>query len=151
MELDEAVKKATGDFKVMSLDNYFLASIFSITEDAKAIGEWTLLFYNPKTRTTRDCFVNDRFVTLGEEADAQKEMAELNINDVKIGVHDAVKEAKKLYHKKSINILITLHMAERLAWTITFVGTDITATSYEIDAKTGKLLREQTTSLMKRV
>ncbi len=151
MELETAIGKAMSDMKVMSLDNYFLASIFSITEEGKDITDWTLLFYNPETKKTRDCFVNDSFVTLGDEMPAQKDMKELNAANMKIGVVEAMDTALKNFNKKIINILISLHTAQQLVWTITLVAADITATSFDIDAETGKVLKEETVSLMKRL
>ena len=151
MQLEEALRRAMSDIKVMSLDDYFLASCFSITEEGKPITEWTLLFYNPKTKKTRDCFVNDKFVTLDDETEAQKEMTELGKELPKIHVEEAIKIAQKKYAKKTINILISLHTIEKLAWAITMIGADITATTFEIDAKTGHILKEDTTSLMKRL
>ena len=151
MELEEAIKRAMDDIKVMSLDDYFLASVFSIIEEGKDVTEWTLLFYNPKTKKTRDCFVNEKFVTLGEEMQAQKEMKEVIALEAKTHVNDAIKTAQQKYGKKTINILISLHMTDRICWAITMIGTDITATSYEIDGTDGKVLSENTVSLMKRL
>ncbi|MBI4170988.1 MAG: PepSY domain-containing protein [Candidatus Aenigmarchaeota archaeon] len=151
MQLKDAVQKAMNDIKVMGLDGYFLASIFSITEEGKDISDWTLLFYNPETKKTRDCFVNEKFVTLGEEMPAQKEMKELVTSGMKVKVTEAIDTALKNFDKKIINILISLHTTERVVWTITVVAADITATSFDIDAGTGKVLREETVSLMKRL
>jgi hypothetical protein len=151
MELQEAVKRAMKDVKVTSLKNYFLASVFSITEEHKGIKEWTLLFYNPSENKVRDCFVNEKFVTLGEEQAAQKSLAEVDAKKVKVKVEKALELAKAKYNKKTINILVSLHKKESLLWTITMIGADITATSYDIDAATGKLIHEDTVSLMKRI
>ncbi len=151
MQAEEAINRAMADIKVMSLDDYFLASCFSIIKEGKDIAEWTLLFYNPKTKKTRDCFVNDKFVTLDEELQAQKEMTELGKEPPKIHVEEAIKTAQRKYGKKTINILISLHTTDRTSWAITMIGTDITATTFEIDAQTGKILKEDTASLMKRL
>ncbi len=148
MEVKDAINKAAADFKVMSLDGYFLVSVFSITEEGKEITEWTLLFYNAKTGKVRDCFVNDRFVTLGEEQPVQREMEELHTEGMKVSVEEAMHAAMKGFNGKILNILISLHTDGRLLWNITLVATDITATSFEIDAKTGKIIKQQTTSLM---
>ncbi len=151
MQLEEALRRAMSDIKVMSLDDYFLSSCFSITEEGKPITEWTLLFYNPRTNKTRDCFVNDKFVTLDDEMEAQKEMTELGNELPKMRAEDAIKTAQKKYGKKTINILVSLHTIDKPAWAITMIGADITATTFEIDANTGHIMKEDTTSLMKRL
>ena len=151
MEFQEAITKAMGNSKVTTLKDYFLASIFSITEEGKGITEWTLLFYNKQTHKIVDCFVNDKFVTLDQEMPAQKEMERLEAPENAIEVEKAIEIAKKNYSKKTINILISLHMAPHLMWTITMIGSDISATKFDIDAKSGKIVKEETTSLMKKI
>jgi hypothetical protein len=150
LDLGKAIERAMADWSVRSLKNYFLASVFSIIEENQDIREWTLLFYNPQSGKTRDCFVSEKFVTLSEEADAQKEMAKLDIKSVAIGVNEALKIAHKKFNKKIINILISLHTAARPLWTIIFVATDVTATSFDIDAASGSVVMEETTSLMRK-
>jgi hypothetical protein len=151
MELQEALQRAMKDPKVTSLKNYFLASVFSITEEGKGVKEWTFLFYDPEEKKIRDCIVNDKFTILNDEQQSQKDLMKMDANDVKVEINEALDIAQKTYSKKSISILITLHMKDRLVWTITFVGTDITATSYDIDAIDGTLLNEVSASLMKRL
>ena len=151
MELQEAVERAMKDPKVTSLRDYFIASVFSITDENKDIKSLTFLFYNPEGKKVRDCIVDGSSVDLGEEQQAQKEMSPISVEAAKISIGEALGIARKHYSKKIINILVTLHMKEKLLWTITMIGADITATSYDIDAVDGQLLHEETTSLMKRL
>lgn len=151
MEVRDAITRAMDDVKVMSLDGYFLASAFSMTEEGKGTNEWTLLFYSAKSGKVRDCFVNDKFVTLGEEQPAQKEMAELETGGLEVSAGEAVETATQGFGKKTINILISLHTDKRLLWNITLVAADMTATSFEIDAKTGAVVKQQTVSLATRL
>lgn len=147
MKVQEAITKAFEDEGVKGLKDYFLASVFSILEKEGEPKEWTLLFY--KSGKTVDVFVGEK-VTIGQELPAQKEMKKLEWESVKVDIADAVKTAKSKCSKPFLNILISLHTMEHVAWNITFVCTDLTAMSYEIDAVTGEIKKEKSANLMRR-
>jgi len=151
LDLFLAVSKARSDPGVVSLDGYFLASAFSITEVGRPVDEWTLLFYNPGNKKTVDCIVAQD-VSVGQELPAQKELSELRPDAVKFFLEDAMEAVNSRYSKKTINILISLHSGNKgdPVWTITMVGSDITATSFDIDAISGSVIREETINLMHR-
>ncbi len=162
MELKEALNAAMSFPQVMSLRNYFLASVFSMIEEGGEVKEWTFMFYEPASGKVRDCVVskNDNGNTkvkypykirLEEDRPSRAEMKELRADNIKISVDDALSTAKKNYKKKSINILITLHSREKPTWTITFIGADITATSIDIDAMTGDITREESADLTRKL
>lgn len=149
LDLETAIKRARADPHVAALKDYFLASVFSIIDDKQDIRDWTLLYYSKKEHRTADCIVNEAMVSVTDVIPAQKGMEKLDL-DIRVSVKDAMGTARKKYSKKIINIMISLHQKERPLWTITMVGADITATSFDIDARTGKILREETVSLMRK-
>lgn len=156
MKFEDAVKRASANESVQKLKSFFLGSGFASLTDETDVKEWTLLFYNPAKKTVVDCFVNDRFVTVGEETPAVSEIEELDTKPVKADVREALKTAKEKFGKKTINILISLHKKEiesRLytVWTIGMIAPDISVTSFDIDAESGLVLKEETTSLIRRV
>lgn len=157
MKLKEAAEKAGKNENVRKLKGCFLSSGFAcLSDDNKTVNEWTILYYNTKRRTVVDCFVNDRFVTVGEETPAIKDMQELDIDSVVISVEEALDIVDKHFKRKTINILISLHMKEfdgknLTVWTIGMIAPDISVTSFDIDANTGKILKEETTRLIRKV
>jgi uncharacterized membrane protein YkoI len=160
MELSEALERAEQDDHVQKLKSFFLGSAFaSINADedkSRKIREWTLLYYNPAKNSIIDCSVSDKFVTVGEEMPAIKEVAELDVSRVKVPLHQAFAAADSCMKKKALNILISLHTKEisgksYTAWTIAFVTADMSVTSVDVDASTGKILKEETTRLVRRL
>lgn len=151
MEVTEAIRMAGASKDVKRLKNYFLCSCFACIKHAKEdITSWTLLYYNPTTKKVLDCFVNDKFVTIGEETPPLGEVEKADFSRVKISAEEAIDMAAKNFSKSTINVLITLHK-KRLVWTINFISGDMMATTFDIDADTGKITREDTTSLIRRL
>ncbi len=149
MQVTEAIKKAENNEDVKKLHGYFLCSCFAcIKSKDEKIKEWTLLFYNPEKNVVLDCFVNDKFVTIGEETPPMSNVERPDFSETKVTVDEAMESVKKKFSKTTINILITLHMKGALVWTINMITSDIMATTFDIDAKTGKITREETTSLI---
>ncbi|MCX6815859.1 MAG: hypothetical protein NT120_03335 [Candidatus Aenigmarchaeota archaeon] len=156
MKLNEAIQRAEENENVQRLDGYFLSSTFVCIAEKENITNWTLLYYNPYTNTVVDCFVNEALVTVGEETPALNEQEELRIKDVKIAASKALADARKKFKKSAVNVLISLHrkqFAEKkcLVWTIAFITQDMKATSFDIDAATGTMLKEETISLVKKM
>ena len=151
MEAKDAIEKASADIQIKELQGYFLCSCFACLKTLKEdVKEWTLLYFNPATNKVLDCFVND-VVTIGEETPPIKEVKKPDFNEVSIGVGEALDEVSKSFNKPTINVLITLHWKESMVWSITTIGMDFNATTFDIDAKTGKIIHEETTSLIRRV
>ena len=157
MELTDAVEKAGVNDSVRRLKGYFLGSSFTSLPDAQAeVKEWTLLYYNPDKNTVVDCFVSEKFVTVGEETPALSKVTEVDTDGVEIDVEHALAKSAATVKVKPINVLVSLHNKEienktRLIWTIGLVLPDFSLKSLDIDAKSGKTLREETTQLIRRL
>lgn len=151
IELTEAIQRAKANEDVKKLKDYFLCSCFAcIKTSSDKINEWTLLFYNQKKNLVLDVFVNDKFVTIGEETPPLKEVEKPDFDAVKITVEEAL-AAVKDFKKSTINVLITLHQKGVMVWTLSMITPDMMATTFDIDAKTGKIIREESTSLVRRL
>lgn len=162
MEFSEALEKAEGNENVQSLKGFFLGSSFaSISTDKQAengddVNEWTLLYYSPTKKSVVDCFVSEKIVTVGEETPAIKEMHELQVTRVKVPLHEALSLADGHVKKRPLNILISLHTKDigektYIVWTMGFVTAEMTVISVDIDATNGKVLKEETTRLIRRL
>ncbi|HLC67274.1 MAG TPA: hypothetical protein VJI12_00145 [archaeon] len=152
MQLKIAADKAAKEEKIRTLRGYFLGSCFACIKNKNdIITEWTFLYYNTSTGKAVDCFVNDKFVTVSDETRAVNPVKEMNIDDLHIGIEKAIDIADKKFSKNTINILITLHKREHLMWTINMISADMNAITYDIDAGSGKILREETTSLARKL
>lgn len=147
MRLEDAIEKARG-----SAPAGYMASAFAVPKGDE-IGEWTLLFYNPSTRKVTDCFVNEQFVTIGEELPAQGEMKPLDAG-VKVSAQQAIAIASKEFDKNAKQIktsLLSLHTEKTTVWTVSFVAADFTMTRIDIDAQSGAVLEKKSGSLLKRL
>jgi len=157
MNLNEAVERAERDEHVQQLKGYFLCSSFAtLNENQNNIKEWTLLYYSPSSKSVVDCFVSEKFVTVGEETPAVNEIQKLELYNVKIDVSDALSIAEQRFKKKPLNILMSLHKKQinnkaYTVWTLAYITPDMSATSFDIDATSGKILKEERTSLIKRM
>lgn len=148
MEVRQAIEKAGETAK--GLKGYFLCSCFANIKPGEQIHQWTLLYFNPVENKVLDCFVNDKFVTIGDETPPLAEIEKPNFEQLKIPVEDALETAKKDFRKNAINILITLHQ-NPLKWTINLISSDMMATTVDVDANTGKITRREETSLIRRL
>ena len=157
MNLLDAAEKAEKNENIRKLKGYFLGSSFaSLLADKKEIAEWTFLYYNPTSNTIVDCVVNEKFITVGEQTQALKEMKEIHPIDMVFDIENVLENLRENFKKIPISTLISLHMKEfsgknKLVWTIAFVAQDLSATSFDVDAITGKILREETTSLTRKL
>ncbi|HIG97653.1 MAG TPA: PepSY domain-containing protein [Candidatus Aenigmarchaeota archaeon] len=152
MELEQAIERARNNEDVKKLTDYFLCSCHAcITDIKKDIAEWTLFFYNPKKKLMIDCFVNDKFVTVGEETPPISAIEKPDFNELKINVNDALQTARKNFKKNTASIIITLHQKDNFLWTISIIAPDMTATIFDIDAKTGEIIKEKETSLIRKM
>ena len=156
MNLLDAVEKAEHNENVRKLGGYFLGSIFASIVESEELKEWTILYYNPQSKTVIDCFVSDKFVTVGEETPAIKEMEELDLKNVKVGIETVLKTMEKRFKKKALNTLISLHKKHfeketKTVWTVAFVTPDMSAVSFDIDAASGNVLNEVTTHLLRKI
>lgn len=152
MDVRQAIEKASNSSDVRKLKSYFLCSCFAcIKKMDEKIDHWTLLYYDEKARKVVDCFVNDKFVTVGDETLPIAEIEKPNFDDLQITAEEAIGKASENYRKSTLNVLITLHHKGSLVWTINFISSDFVATTVDVDAKAGKVLREEETSLVRRL
>ncbi len=157
MNLLEAVNKAEHNDNIKKLKGYFLGSSFaSLYGNNEGISEWTLLYYNPENKSVVDCVVNDKFITVGEATAALKEIEEIHITDVGTDIGTVLKNLEKQLKQQSIGRLISLHKKNldgkwKLVWTVAFITQSMEATSFDVDAVSGKVLKEEKTSLIRKV
>lgn len=150
MELKDAIEKAGRSEDIKSLKDYFLCSCFAYLKGVKdKISEWTLLYYSPKSRMVIDCFVGDE-VIVGEETPPISEVEKPDFSEVTVTAEDALETASKNFSKGTINVMITLHSKGTAVWTISMITADMMVTIFDIDAKTGKIIKEEATSLVRR-
>ena len=151
MDVSEAIEKASNSSDVKNLKSYFLCSCFAcIKKMDEKIDHWTLLYYDEKAKKVVDCFVNSEFVTIGDETPPIAEIERPNFDDLQINAEDAIEIAARNYRKSPLNILLTLHQ-NPLKWTVNFISGDFIATTVDVDAKSGKILRKEETSLVRRL
>ncbi len=145
--LKEALEKAEKDLNVkkMMTEGYFLCSVFASVQNS--VNEWILHFYSSRTNKIVDCSVGES-VLLGEETPAEKKFSKLEADKIKISAEQALEKAKKKFKGSAANTLMTLHKKKGMVWTINMIAPNMTATTYNIDAETGKLLSKDTTSLI---
>lgn len=152
VDVSEAMEKASNSSDVKKLKSYFLCSCFAcIKKTDEKIDHWTLLYYDEKAKKVVDCFVNEKFVTIGDETPPIAEIEKPDFGDLQITAEEAIEKAGENYRKSTLNILITLHQKGSLVWTINFISGDFMATTVDVDAKNGKILKEEETSLVRRL
>ena len=152
MRVNDAIERTEKNEDVKKLRGYFLCSCFACVKDKNdKISEWTLLFYNPDKNAVLDCFVNDKFVTIGDETPPISEIEKPDFKEVKTSIETAMETINKKFSKTTINVLITLHKKGSMVWTINMITADMNATTFDVDAKTGKITREETTSLIRKL
>jgi hypothetical protein len=154
MNVLDAIEKAENNENIKTLKDFVLGSAFACVKDKEEITQWTILFYNPRTKKVIDCFVNEKFVTPGEETPALYETDELkeeDINKMKITVEKALEIAKEGVTKSIVNIMISLHKRDSILWSISIVATDMTALTIDINAETGDTIKKEETKLIRQL
>lgn len=144
MEFEEALHKASAFMKEAGSKGYFLSSIFSSIKGG-GISEWVLHFSGKGK--AMDCYVKGDSVTV-EESQSLGEAQELDTGKVKVSAGKAL-EAARRSNKDAITILLSLHGSPPV-WTINFISAAMNATTVDVNAKTGKITREETTSILRR-
>lgn len=144
MEFEEALRKAASFMKEAVGKGYFLSSLFSSIKGGE-ISEWVLHF-SGKDKAV-DCYVTADSVTV-EESQSLGESQELDTGKAKVSAGKAL-EAARRSNKDAITILLSLHGSPPV-WTINFISAAMNATTVDVDAETGKITREETTSILRR-
>ena len=152
MNVIDAIQKAEDNEDVKKLRGYFLCSCFAcIKSKDEKIKEWTLLYYNPEKNLVLDCFINDKFVTVGDETPPISEVEKPDFHNIDTTIEEVLDKVGKNFSEGLVNVLITLHKKASVIWTINFITADMNATTFDVDVKTGKILREESTSLIRKL
>ncbi len=148
MDLKEALLRADGFLRESERRGYFLCSVFSSIKNPKddmGIKEWVLHLYGKDGAL--DCYVNDDGVAV-EESQSVGEPAKLDVDRVKVTANDALSMSERSA-AGAITILLSLHGSPPV-WTINFFAANMSVTTVDIDARTGDVMREETTSVLRK-
>ena len=144
MNIKEAVAKTVPE------KGYFLVSAF--TDEKLEYKTWTLMFYRRSDNTVLDFKVGIG-AEKGDVQPTEKEFQELNVDDMKISAEEAVNSAKGLLSgTKPTAIYISANTKDgKTTWTISFILPDISAAIYDLDAKTGEIIKQDRFSLLRKI
>jgi len=146
MELSEALKRMKKEEK----DDYILVSAVAIVSGKDEVSRWALVYQNPETRNILDFYVTEEGIQKGEATKGEDEFKELEIEKVKISATRATDKAKKEISKTPISIVVSLTNNKKLIWKVSIISQDLMASTVEIDAVTGDILKKSETSIGRR-
>lgn len=154
MNFREVLKKieSSKEFKEYKKQNQdsFLADIFTIIKEKENF-DWQLDYYS-KSKDKIISFVIQNKEILEREAEIfrkdNSEIIKLNLNNVKIPVEKALEEINKKTKEKPNEIIIALQVINKKeTWNITYLTTSFRTLNTKIDAKSGKIISQEETSL----
>ncbi len=148
MHVLEAIRMS--EEKMQGRKDFFLCSCFVSSKDFSVRG-WTVIFYNPKTKNVVECECSESGVEVSEESRSMKEPRPLVKSEIIKDDSYALGKASSDFSGKPVNVLVSLQTKDRTMWTVSVVTQDLSATIYDIDAKTGEVLRKEKTGLVRRV
>ena len=147
MEIFEAIKKTEKRIK----QGYFLVSAIAIASADNKISKWTLIYQDTKTKNTMDTYVNEGGIEFGKESANEENFHELKISQIKISSKEAISKARKEIDKIAISVIASLISKEKPVWKISIISQDLMATSVEINAVNGKILKKSETVIGKKM
>ncbi len=125
-----------------SHNDFFLAHAFLMQD-----GEWQFGFFNPKTEKMVTFICGEKIVHNNEEEilKSDAKISELNPDDVKVSINDALEKAKEILKKEYSKQIITKHFIiiqniTQPIFNITFLAQNFNTVNIKIDAKTGKVI-----------
>ena len=134
----------------------FLCSLFKIKDQDKETG-YQVDFYSKGSETISSFVIENGKAKLAlEDAKVFKkdedEVEELNLADIKVSEHDAIKNVeqirkKKYAQEKFIKHIIILQHKKVPIWNISAITVSLNVLNAKIDAKTGKVIQESLQSL----
>ena len=142
----EALKRMKKEEK----DDYILVSSVAIVSGKDEVSRWALVYQNPETRNILDFYVTEEGIQKGEATKGEDEFKELEIEKVKISATRATDKAKKEISKTPISIVVSLTNNKKLIWKASIISQDLMASTVEIDAVTGDILKKSETSIGRR-
>ncbi|MAH42906.1 hypothetical protein CL614_04250 [archaeon] len=158
MKFDFLFKKVLDDEQVKGLldKNYFLASVFCMPKVSSkiSIDKYSVHLYDSETNKVVSVEANDN-LSISEPEDAVNRMTELS-NQKYIDPEKIVSGFMKDIKETIGNIMITLHNKEIKGkvipvWTFVFILNNLSVLTIDADAKTGKELSKERSSLVQRV
>ena len=134
----------------------FLCSVFMMTkvrimEEKKG---WQFDFYNKEKKRITSYLVEDEVKLVEQEAEvfeSENEIKEINLDELDISFEEAVKVAKDIVqdrHEGGEDIIVVLQNIDTLIWNITIVTSSFNMVNIRINAKNGKVISDNATSLL---
>ena len=137
------------EYKKQNKDS-FLADIFTIIKE-KESEDWQFDYYSKSKDKITSFVCQDKGLQEKEEEIFRKDNSEiikLNLNNIKITVEKALEEINKKTKEKPNEIIIALQVINKKeTWNITYLTTSFKTINTKIDAKSGKILSQEETSL----
>jgi uncharacterized membrane protein YkoI len=145
MEFSEALKKMEKKEK-----KGFLVSAVAIVSGKEDLSRWTLIYQNAETKAILDIHVGEEGVEYGKESSSEEEFKELPVSKIKISSKTAIDKARKEINKIPMSIVVSLINNQSLVWKVSIISQDLTASTVEIDAASGKIIKKSETSIGRR-
>ena len=145
MNLKDAVEKAA---KIAGNDYFLVSAFVELGKNA-----WTLMFYRQTDNTIID-FKVENDVEKGEVQDASfgEGFKKLDIDAINIEHLTALETAKASLKAKPTATYMSLTTKNgKAVWNISFILPDVSAAIYEIDAKTGAIVKQEKFSLFTKI
>ncbi len=137
------------EYKKQNKDS-FLADIFTIIKEKEA-EDWQFDYYSKSKDKITSFIIQDKEIQEKEEEIFRKDNSEiikLNLNNIKITVEKALEEINKKTKEKPNEIIIALQVINKKeTWNITYLTTSFKTINTKIDAKSGKIISQEETSL----
>ena len=153
MNIKEIIQKveSSDEFKKWKTQNedFFLIHAFSMFEKISDI-EWQLGYYN-KDKDKIVVFFLSESIKMSQESDVlktNKEITELNLNDIKIHWEDAYDECKKISREKYSSelpfkyMLLLQNIDSNLVWNITIVMKSFKTLNIQINSATREIIKD---------
>ena len=131
--------------------NAYLSSCVLINEPGtKEL--WHFDFYLPKANKITTFIVGEN-ITVEEDQkifeQSHKKLKKINLDEVKFSLSDIYKFIDKNFSdKKFLKIIIILQNLKTLLWNLSLLGNDFNLINVKVDAKTGKVVEQSTTSML---
>ncbi|MBI2173406.1 MAG: PepSY domain-containing protein [Candidatus Aenigmarchaeota archaeon] len=141
----------TAEEKMHGKKDFFLCSCFASLKDFLPAAEWTVIFYNTKSRSVIECTCDGKSTEISVESPALQESERLDRALIMKDDAYAINKAKEDFEGRLVNLLVSLHTkGGRTVWTLSAVTHELSVTIYDIDAVTGEILRKETSGLVRR-
>jgi hypothetical protein len=154
--LKAAIKRAKQDDKVKELqkNGYFLNSGISILKPERLdIVDWILTFYNPLKDEVVEVLVDSVGLQIKEPAKPLKPgHKELKVDEIKTNLENMFEKAQgefKKFKRPLSQVIITAQKEEDAIWRFNFITKTLEVATVTIDAKDGRVLSSELSSLMK--